>query len=130
MECAGGEGLPRPPGVGEQQVFSMTVVFSQEKTEGWEAHPLKLPNVFGIVNRPGNAVVSAARATEAAMSAASPARIAIVDAFFWVRSEARKPGRTQRGDDCGGAIYMHSQDPHAHARSGRGWRRTGSNGSN
>ena len=40
----------RPPGVGEQQVFWMEVVFSQEITSGSLAQAATLERVFGIEN--------------------------------------------------------------------------------
>lgn len=44
--------IPRPPGVGEQQVSWMAVVFSHEKNEGWLRHPDSSGKVLGSWNRP------------------------------------------------------------------------------
>jgi len=38
----------RPPGVGEQQVFWIAVVFSHEKNCGWDAHARKSGKVSGM----------------------------------------------------------------------------------
>jgi len=43
-----------PPGVGEQQVFFMAVVFSQEKKEGSETHAERSGKVLGMEIDPGN----------------------------------------------------------------------------
>lgn len=68
--------LPRPPGVGEQQVFWMAVVFSQEYDRGSARHACKLGNVLGTVKRPRSC--TAAFATdEASKTARDPARRAI-----------------------------------------------------
>jgi len=38
----------RPPGVGEQHVFWIAVVFSHEKNCGWDAHARKSGKVSGM----------------------------------------------------------------------------------
>lgn len=43
-----------PPGVGEQQVFFMAVVFSHEKTEGSKTHAERLGKVLGMEIDPGD----------------------------------------------------------------------------
>jgi hypothetical protein len=62
-----GADVPKPPGVGEQQVFSMAVVFSQEKNEGWLRHAEMLGRVFGSCRRPVKELAEA-RATSAVMT--------------------------------------------------------------
>lgn len=44
----------RPPGVGEQQVLVIVVVFSHEKNEGSDMQPEIMGKVFGTETWPGN----------------------------------------------------------------------------
>lgn len=65
---------PRPPGVGEQQVFLITVLFSHEYCRGSLTHAFKSGYVLGTVK-----VFNDACATEeVARKATTRARVAMV----------------------------------------------------